>query len=440
MQVIRQLGLSLSISLALISSSACLGIATRPAPAPATTTAPLAADTSPSDSAIRFLEARVHEDPDDFVAYNKLCGYYLQRQRETGDVQYLDLALRAARASLAAIPAAQNPGGLTALARAEFTAHDFAAARDDATHLTQLDPNKGYAYELLGDALLELGEYDKAEAAYAQLERLSGGASLSAQLRRARVALLYGRFNEAQTAYELARQIAQANSAPDRETLAWCIWQLGELYFAQGQYETAEQRYREALTVLPDYYRAVASLGRVRAARGDLPSAIAQYEQVTKRLPDPIYVAALGDLYKLAGRAREAQAQYSLVEQIARLSALNGQLYNRQLALFYADHDLKPDDAYALAAREYEARRDIYGADAVAWTALKAGKLTEAQAAIKEALRLGTRDAKLFYHAGLIARAAGDKAAAHDYLKRALALNPQFEPLQVAFAQHALAE
>jgi tetratricopeptide (TPR) repeat protein len=119
---------------------------------------------------------------------------------------------------------------------------------------------------------------------------------------------------------------------------------------------------------------------------------------------------------------------------------LNGQLYNRQLALFYADHDLKPDEAYTLAAREYEARPDIYGADALAWTALKAGKLTEAQAAMKEALKLGTRDAKLLYHAGLIARAAGDKASAENYLKRALALNRQFDPLQAPFAQQALAE
>src|SRR5205085_5658062 len=145
-------------------------------------------------------------------------------------------------------------------------------------------------------------------------------------------------------------------------------------------------------------------------------------------------------LYKLAGREREAQAQYTLVEQIARLSALNGTLYNRQLALFYADHDQAPAAAYEQATREYQARHDIYGADAVAWTALKAGKLAEAQAAMKEALKLGTRDAKLFYHAGLIARATGDRAAAHDYLQRALALNPQFDPLQVTFAQHARAE
>src|SRR5919201_6539692 len=67
---------------------------------------PLAADTS--EVAIRFLEDRVKRDPEDFIAYNKLAGYYLQRLRETGSLNYLDLAARAAQASLAAMPAEQN--------------------------------------------------------------------------------------------------------------------------------------------------------------------------------------------------------------------------------------------------------------------------------------------------------------------------------------------
>ena len=50
--------------------------------------------------------------------------------------------------------------------------------------------------------------------------------------------------------------------------------------------------------------------------------------------------------------------------------------------------------------------------------------------AIREALRLGTRDARLFYHAGMIALAARDKAAARSYLERALALSPQFDLMQ----------
>ena len=93
------------------------------------------------------------------------------------------------------------------------------------------------------------------------------------------------------------------------------------------------------------------------------------------------------------------------MEQIGHLSALNGTRYNRQLALFYADHDQKPDEAFTDAYREYQDRRDIYGADALAWTALKAHKLGEAQEAISAALRLSTRDAKLYYHAGMVAAA-----------------------------------
>ena len=175
-----------------------------------------------------------------------------------------------------------------------------------------------------------------------------------------------------------------------------------------------------------------------RGKRGDPQGAIEHYERVVRRLPDPSFVAALGDLYKLAGREKDAAAQYALVEQIGHLNAVDGALYNRQLALFYADHDVKAEDAYRSAVKEYEVRRDIYGADAVAWTALKAGHLTDAQRAMKEALRLGTRDARLFYHAGMIARAAGDAASARDYLRRALALNPQFDPLQAFIARKAL--
>jgi hypothetical protein len=41
----------------------------------------------------------------------------------------------------------------------------------------------------------------------------------------------------------------------------------------------------------------------------------------------------------------------------------------------------------------------------------------------------------LLYHAGMIARAAADMSAARDFLDRALALSPQFDPLQAALAR-----
>ena len=388
------------------------------------TAAPLVADDKATERAVRFLEERVKSDPEDFSASNKLAGLYLQKLRETGNASYLELAFRAARASLASVPEVRNAGGLAALAGAEFAAHEFTNARDHAIRLAEIEPRKSYPQTMLGDALVELGEYERAEIAYKKAVALDGGLTYNGEIRLARLAQLKGDNSAVQKHYATALTLALNQPAPPRETVAWLRWQLGETAFSVGDYETAEKHFRDALVTFPDYYRAVASTGKTRHANNDLPGAIAQYEKAVRLLPDPQFIAALGDLYRLAGRETDAQKQYELVEQIGRLSELNGTLYNRQLALFYADHDIKIDEAYQLAAKEYEMRKDIYGADALAWTALKAGKLTEAQAAMKDALRLGTQDAKIFYHAALIARAAGDETAARDYFNRAQKLTP----------------
>ena len=74
--------------------------------------------------------------------------------------------MKAARASLATLPAEHNTGGLNLLAQAEFTAHEFVAARDHAVRLVELEPGKGYPFQILGDALLELGDYEKVAGVY----------------------------------------------------------------------------------------------------------------------------------------------------------------------------------------------------------------------------------------------------------------------------------
>lgn len=441
--VLKIVGFVSYVALGLLALMLCNCSSSPVTSADQTTTALLPAVLLPSEDAvarqtIRFLERIIQQDPEDFIAHNKLAGLYLQRVRETGDITYLKLASHAAHSSLATLPPEQNAGGVTALAQVEFTSHDFVAARDHARKLTELEPGKSYPYQILGDALLELGEYDKATGAFWQMERLGGIQVLTRvaiEQRKARLAALRGDTVTAERSLSSALGLAVAMLVPPRETVAWCRWQLGETAFSIGDYVSAEQHYRDALVTFPDYFRALSSLGRVRAARGDLPGAIEQYERVVRILPDPAFVAALGDLYKLVGRDKEATAQYELVEQIAKLNAAGGSLYDRQLALFYADHDIKPKEAYAFAKKEYALRRDIYGADTLAWTALKSGKIAEAQDAMKEALKLKTRDARLFYHAGMIARAAGEEISARGYFELALRLNPQFDPLQARVAK-----
>ena len=181
----------------------------------------------------------------------------------------------------------------------------------------------------------------------------------------ARLAQLRGENADAARWYTNALSLELSRSAPSHERVAWYHWQLGETAFLAGDYPNAQHEYDDALVAYPGYYRALASLGRVNAARGDFPTAINCYEAAISVLPDPTFVAALGDLYALSGRAAEARVQYDLVEFIGHLAVINGILYNRQLALFYADHDIKPQAAYNDALHEYRLRHDIYGVRSV---------------------------------------------------------------------------
>src|SRR5262249_30487303 len=154
--------------------------------------------------------------------------------------------------------------------------------------------------------------YDSATEAYQTMQRLGSGASVETRL--ARSALLHGRTDEAVRRLTVALGIAVAASTPRGETVAWVRWQIGVVEFLTGHYAAALQNYREALVTFPDYYRALAGSARSHAALGDFDQAIAGYERAVQIMPDPSFVAALGDLYQLTGRDKEAAAQYRLVE------------------------------------------------------------------------------------------------------------------------------
>ncbi|MGH8008948.1 MAG: tetratricopeptide repeat protein, partial [Candidatus Binatia bacterium] len=398
-----------------------------------------AAEESPGLKTIRFLEARVAQDPLDFIAHNRLGSLYLQRQRETGNQDYIGLAARAARLSLEAVPAELNTGGLALRAQAENAAHEFAAARASALRLIELAPGKSYPYQILGDALIELGEYDRAVEAYQEMERRSE-VSVNTETRLARLDLLQGKNDLARRRLSTALALARNLVPLSPETAAWCYWQLGELAFREGKYGTAERSSRDALAIFPGYFQATVLLGRVRGAQQQYGEAIEAYRQAVAVVPAPDTVAALGDLLALAGKADEAEKQYALVEYIGRINEVNQVAYNRQLALFYADHNRKLDEAVKLAEAELERRRDIYTYDTLAWVYYKKGRPTEAWKAMEQALRLGTQDASLFFHAGMIAHGLEDKEKAKNYLRRALDTNPRFSPSGAEQARRTLAE
>jgi tetratricopeptide (TPR) repeat protein len=374
---------------------------------------------------------RTHPNEEDFAFLGQL---YLQRGRQTGDVQTYLQAQYAISEALALDPT--NPASNLEMATVRYTTHDFSGALDLAGKLLASDGQQVGALGVSGDARLELGNYAGASDAYAKVAASSPGAP-AIEVRLARLDFIMGKVEAARRMAAKAEDdaIGSALGGPD---LAYYEAFHGQVELDTGHYDSAARFYGQALAEAPDYYLAVAGMGRTRAAQGRMADAISLYEKAVAIVPQPDFLAALGDLYRIQGQTDKAKVEYDTVEVIATLAKINQQVYNRLLAVFYADHGIKPDEALRLTQAELAVRKDVYGYDAYAWALYQNGRYADARAASDQALARGTADAKLLYHSGLIAKAMGDTARARAELSRALALSPTFDVLQAPRARAAL--
>jgi tetratricopeptide (TPR) repeat protein len=384
-----------------------------------------------ADAALSFLENRVRSDRDDFIAQNQLAARYLDLLSSTGDDAYLAKARRAAEASVASGVPELNNAGLAALARVQIASHQFAAARDTARGLRRLAPTKSFSFGILGDALLELGDYDEAAACFDQLAKAEP-ASIDSETRLARLALVRGELDRARQHFSNALTATKDLTLPIPQVLAWCCVQLGQLYFNRGDWENADKQYQAALAALPNYWSALEHVAELRAAQKKYPEAIALYEKVIGRVARPELCQALGDLYVFMGKPSEAKAWHDRAAAIYLKTAEQGDaLYHHHLAGFYSDSVEKPDEALKWARLDLKNRHSIFAHDAVAWALYRDGQFIEAADEMKKALALGTKDSHLFFHASMIATANGDLAEGKAFLRRGAEVNPHYNDFHV---------
>jgi tetratricopeptide (TPR) repeat protein len=386
-----------------------------------------------TDTSIAFWQKRIAANPKAYIDYTLLGQAFARKARETGDVGYFQRSEAALRQALGI-----NPTYVPASAQLSstlFAMHDFKGALAIAEPLAG-HPKATQALATIGDAHMALGDYAEAEAATQKLFEQEGP-NPAIYSRQAALAELRGETDRALALLEQATDLAR-RSGDYGENLAWYEYQLGELYFKNNQLDRAVAHYQAALDEFDNYYLGLAGMGKVRAAQGDYRAAIELYQHAVTIVPQPEFLAALGDIYMANGQPDKAKQQYDTVEYIGKLAKINQQIYNRQLANFYSDHDLHLDEALKLATDELAVRKDVFGFDAAAWAYYKNGRLSQAQDAIEQALRFGTRDAKLYYHAGMIAQARGHAADAQRLLAQALAINPHFDLLQSRIARATL--
>jgi tetratricopeptide (TPR) repeat protein len=353
----------------------------------------------PTDQRIAVCRKAVAADLANASALNDLAAAYLQKMRETTDFSYVERAEKLVTQALS-----KKPGDLEALIltnEIELNRHHFDKVVSNTRQLVKTSPDEARLWGMMGDSLMEIGDYDAAADTLGQMLRLRPG--LSSYNRVAWFRFVTG---DAPGAIQAMRQAIHVGGATP-ENVAWCLVDLGHMYFKTGKLDEAQASYAAALEVFPNYHPGFAGLGRVQVERRQSALAIVSYRRAQSIVPLPEYAAALRDLYREQGNAVEARKQEALLDVVDRLARAQYENTNRNLALIYADEGRHLDRALELAQNELAFRRDVYTYDALAWVLCQLKRYPEAQEAMQKALAQHTPEPSFQKHADAIAKALG---------------------------------
>jgi tetratricopeptide (TPR) repeat protein len=347
------------------------------------------------EKTIQDMERRLRERPADAEAAEALADALMRRARVTGNA---GLAVRAEEVLQRVLR--EDPlsyGARRMMGAVLLSEHRFRDAIAQADLARNQRPDDDWNYGVLGDAHLELGEYDDAFAAFQRMMDLRPTAGAYA-----RMAYALELRGQLEAALRAMRMSTDATSPSDAESLAWHHAQLGELYRQMGWTTEAAFEYEWALHAFPDHPFAERGLAELLEQTGDLRGAMAKLDALMARTPSPDVAAKIGDLHTALGEHVEAERSYALAEAGWRFDAP----HPAQLSRFLADHDRKLPEAVRLAENAAVDRHDIFTEDALAWAYFKSGRLRDAREAIAKALRTGTRDRSILRHASAIERSS----------------------------------
>ena len=382
---------------------------------------------------LAFYLARAARDSFAARDHAELARLYLQRARTSGAGEAdLGRAETYARRSLA-LRGGRNQEAYQVLAASLMGQHRFAEARAVAERLVAADSAVRPARAMLGEILLELGDYAAADRLFGTLYTVRTEPAVAP--RYARWEEIRGRPAEARRLLRLARDEAMTRHAMPPSQLAWYHWRLGDLALRQGHLDETERELGAGLRLAAEDHRLLDGLARLALARGRWHEAIAFGERAIARTLDPATLGLLAVANQAAGDTARA-AEYEHAMSVAVLG--QSDQFHRAWSLFLLDGGRDVPAVLSRAQAEMRTRRDVYGWDLLGWALHRAGRDAEAREAMVRALAMGTRDPMLYFHAGVIDAALGRRESARRHLEMALEINPRWHPFQPDEAREIL--
>jgi len=384
---------------------------------------------SATDKTLVQALTKARQKPHRAIAWVSLGDALAQKLRDSANLKYYDYAEMAYHQALQLDP--RSVDAMNGMAWVVGGRHVFDQSIEWANRALKIDPANAPARGIIGDAALELGDYDRAFDEYQKM--MDSRPDLSSWSRAAWLLWLTG--NPSKAIWLMQKAIKAG--APYAENTIWCRAKLATMLFQDGALLPAEQALAPALAAGPHNTQVLLVAGRVAVARHDFATATHYYQTVLDAAPNHEALVALGDLSAANGEQEKAEEYYKKVEALNAAHLASGTHTHMLMAKFYADHDRNLVEALRLAEQR-KLTRNVLEADILAWVYFKNGDLPHARDAIKRALSRDTPDAEMHYHAGMIAAASGDRDAARKELGKAFGLNPKFSLLQAPIAHRML--
>jgi tetratricopeptide (TPR) repeat protein len=360
---------------------------------------------SRNDREVSRLQQQLRNGRNLRLGLEQLGWAFVAKARESFDPGFYKLAEQCARSI-----EMRNPQSQEAMLLHAHVLQNLHLFKESETLARRLVQQRGlsFDYGLLGDALMEQGKLSDAVEAYQRMMNLKP--DLRAYARAAHMRWLKGDLAGAIEAMQLA---VSAASPSDAESAAWVNTRLAFYEFQAGHVDEAEQRCGFALSLQKNYPPTLLLKGKMLLAQSRFREAVDALRDAAKLNPLPEYQWTLADALRADGCENEASG----IEAQLRKHGTSSD--PRTMALFLATRHESPETALQLARTELDSRGDLFTHDALAWSLAAAGNLAEAQKEMQRALAEGTQDARLFFHAGVIASQSGHTGDAKRWLRKA---------------------
>lgn len=198
------------------------------------------------DAALTIAQARLAADPADATAAVRAAEILLRKARVERNGGYAIQAEKTLEALLDEDPSEYS--AVKMLGAVYASQHRFHEAIAVAKRAIAVRAKDAWNYGTLGDAYLELGDWDRAFDAFDAMVRLRPDAASYA-----RVAYAHELQGELPDALRVMRMAAEATNPSDLESRAWHYAQIGNILLKMGDTEGAAREFARADYIFPGH-------------------------------------------------------------------------------------------------------------------------------------------------------------------------------------------